>query len=243
MRSPNMQGRLYYSLAFACLLLSCLASQTVQGKDCPINFPAERSPRAPEGPIVKALREEYTRASAEAVASRDRKELAHDAPVEARVLEVAMQTKVLSKEDCAAPYYAAMFGYEKVLDRLLDLGSDTYAAEGWLGMTPLTAASYYGRLTTVRVLIERKAARVDEAAPMRIDIMSGHGFALPALSGGETALLWASRQGHEDVVRYLLQHGASVNYSAYGGMTAMRMAKAGLHDNIVRLLEASGAHN
>jgi ankyrin repeat protein len=224
------------------VLCGSVLSQPAAATQCPINFPGEKIPRAPEGPLVRALIATHRKAfaiSRPGVSAQDLKQL--DNIVVPDPFEIAMKTTNLAKEDCAAPFYAAMFGFEQVLNRLIDLKVDIYAAERWMGMTPLLAAARYGRLSTVRVLIERKAASVDESAPFRIGWASGHGASVPGPAGGETALFWASSEGHEDIVKYLLAHGASVNEKTYGWTTALEVAKSRHHQTIVDLLRANGA--
>ncbi|KAK5213084.1 hypothetical protein LTR47_006963 [Exophiala xenobiotica] len=58
---------------------------------------------------------------------------------------------------------------------------------------------------------------------------------------GRTALLWASKGGHEKVVRILLDHGADVN--AEGGQygNALQAALKGGHEKMVLMLVDRGA--
>ena len=191
--------------------------------------------------MVRALNDGYRRAIREASSSGQPSPLERIIPNEDAALSIASKTTNLATEDCAAPYFATMFGYERVLNRLLDIGANPYAAAGWLGMTPLLAAAYSGRLSTVRVLIERKAARIDESSPFRIDHSGGPGPSFPYPSGWQTAIFWAAREGHEDVVRFLPEHGASVNTRSYGGITALGMAKLMNRESIIRLLISNGA--
>jgi ankyrin repeat protein len=46
--------------------------------------------------------------------------------------------------------------------------------------------------------------------------------------------LWAARQGHTEIVRKLLKHGADVNVVANGGWTALHLAA----DNVAHAKQA-----
>ena len=60
-------------------------------------------------------------------------------------------------------------------------------------------------------------------------------------SNGDTALIWASFDGHEAVVRLLLERGADVTLRNTSGRTALYWARLFNHAAVVALLEARGA--
>jgi hypothetical protein len=60
-------------------------------------------------------------------------------------------------------------------------------------------------------------------------------------SSGVTALIWASMNGHEAVVRLLLERGADVMLRTSSGHTALSWARFYNHAAVVALLEARGA--
>ncbi|MGA2093146.1 MAG: ankyrin repeat domain-containing protein [Sedimentisphaerales bacterium] len=61
------------------------------------------------------------------------------------------------------------------------------------------------------------------------------------MTHGATALLWAARAGHTEVVNLLLEKGAEVNVKDNNGKTALGMAKLRSYADIVQLLEKAGA--
>ena len=58
---------------------------------------------------------------------------------------------------------------------------------------------------------------------------------------GATALYHASRNGHKDVVRFLLQAGANVNQANKNGSTPLNIASENGHTEMVGLLLQAGA--
>jgi Ankyrin repeats (3 copies)/Ankyrin repeats (many copies)/Ankyrin repeat len=58
---------------------------------------------------------------------------------------------------------------------------------------------------------------------------------------GQTALSMAALQGHEVVVRLLVDRGADIHAKDHGGWTALHLAAEGGHEAVVRLLVDGGA--
>ena len=65
--------------------------------------------------------------------------------------------------------------------------------------------------------------------------------AITTAKDGWTALTIAAREGHETVVRLLLDNGASVDKPAKHGWTALILAAEENHEAVARLLEDQGA--
>jgi len=55
-------------------------------------------------------------------------------------------------------------------------------------------------------------------------------------SDGKTPLHFAANQGHEEVLRLLLHHGAQLSAKDNGGWTALQCAVDGGHEGIMLLL-------
>jgi ankyrin repeat protein len=58
---------------------------------------------------------------------------------------------------------------------------------------------------------------------------------------GNTPLIEASRFGHDDVVRVLIERGANLNAKNKEGQTALMLAVKNGHDDVVRRLKEAGA--
>ncbi|MYN12169.1 ankyrin repeat domain-containing protein [Pusillimonas sp. TS35] len=88
-----------------------------------------------------------------------------------------------------------------------------------LGWTPLQYAASTGQLETVKMLIANKAI-VNAPGP-----------------DGTTALMMAARAGSEDVVRYLLDHGADATMQNLQKMDAADWARLKKHDGLAKKLD------
>lgn len=141
----------------------------------------------------------------------------------------------LSKQDCGAPGYASAFGYQRLLEQFIDKKVTLYSArckKNYFDHTLLTGAAFNGQLSTVRLLLERKIVSVDETAKSRwVSGMAG-----PFRDGGETALMLASMEGHVEVVKYLLDHGASPHKKSSRGWQAISYARMRRQDAVIALL-------
>lgn len=216
------------------LILGALGlGSSAWAKECLVNYVGSRVPAAPEGPLIRLMREERYRARLQG--KRGTSRLDEVAPNEQQALEYLVSTAQLTSGDCGAVLFAAAFGFPKVLNQLIDRKVDLYAARTQsVEWTPLVAAAAEGQLETVKVLIQRKVARIDETTSTRVSIYG--------LAGRETALHWAARHGHAQVALYLVLNGASINAKTMEGETALDLAKWRSRDpETVKILEEHGA--
>ncbi|MEO5924168.1 MAG: ankyrin repeat domain-containing protein [Bryobacteraceae bacterium] len=132
---------------------------------------------------------------------------------------------------------ASRNGDVPVMQALLTAGADPTR---WHpeGETPLMAAARTGNTEAVLLLLSR-GAFVNAVDPFQ----------------EQTALMWASAQGHLDVVKALLKAGADPNLKAHvtqitnrknadhpsGGFTALMFATRNGHSDVVKALIAGGA--
>lgn len=156
-------------------------------------------------------------------------------PDEQEALEYYSRNPKLAKEDCGAPKIASAFGYRKLLEQFIDLKVDLYAEkcrEKNFGQTPLTGAAMNGQLSTVKLLVETKAAKIDETAAS----YWANGYMGPFRDGGDTALILAASEGHVDVVKYLLERGAMPNKKSSRGWRAIDWARKRSHEAVIAML-------
>jgi ankyrin repeat protein len=99
-------------------------------------------------------------------------------------------------------------------------------------VTALMLASRSGKLPEVRSLL---AASASMRGSEGLDAQSARGC---------TALLMAAEEGHAEVIRTLVEHGADVNLATEGGMTPLIAACENRHlDAVTALLRDRGAHH
>jgi ankyrin repeat protein len=95
------------------------------------------------------------------------------------------------------------------------------------------AAATQGQLASVRILLDRGVAKVDEATPRTWlapkDVAANMLYygVFVASVGGETALMQAAREAHVEIVSELLRHGADVNRKNASGQSALGYARTG----------------
>jgi serine/threonine-protein phosphatase 6 regulatory ankyrin repeat subunit B len=131
---------------------------------------------------------------------------------------------------------------------LLVAGADPNArASDWF--TPLMWAAMGGNLDVVRALLDAKADANAKAGGFTVaEYAYGHEDAMlmlrhagPDRLTGFTALMMASANGRQEVVKALLDAKADVNARAGDGTTALIMAIQNNHPEVAQLLRSAGA--
>jgi ankyrin repeat protein len=197
--------------------------------------------------------------------------------------EALMRRLLMAGADVAAPdragepplLLAARVGDPELVRALLDHNAVVDVRDGHFGQTALMVAAREGRLEAARVLLDAGAdpnAQTNPEAPPRFIPPSespeglsrgagiiragwpdGRGKRYPA-GGSKTPLTYATREGHLDVARLLLERGANIELADGNGVTPLinaivnasiiRVNRTGTSDHlkIARLLLDAGAN-
>ncbi len=156
--------------------------------------------------------------------------------------------------------FAASAGAPDAVAMLIERGADVNATDLTNGQTPLMFAAAQGRTEAVKLLLARKA---DPNAATKVSAIISMGERYKAKSagkgtreitseggrsdinamGGLTALMFAAREGHQEVVRALVAGGADVNrVSGADNMSALMMAIVNGRLDIAKTLLDQGAN-
>lgn len=105
-------------------------------------------------------------------------------------------------------YFAAQNGLIRTATLLLERNADiqAQAVEGWVGFTPLHAATFYNRLPMISFLLSRNAS---------LEAKAEHDL---------TPLHVAAFNGHTEAIKILLQHHANVDAKTSEGATPAELA-------------------
>lgn len=113
-------------------------------------------------------------------------------------------------------------GLPDMVKKLLELGADP-SLKSNKNMSPLEDACALNKLSVVKVIIP--AIKEKD----------------PDLLGTESAVRWAARQGFLDIVKYLVEEGASIEGKSAEGWTPMMWATKSGHIEVVEYLIEKGA--
>jgi ankyrin repeat protein len=128
---------------------------------------------------------------------------------------------------------AAWHGYVDVVNRMLSMGAPVDAKQGKERATALMLAAYRGRLDIVKTLVEKGAA-VNEFSYAECDGLACDTPDTIPFYG--TPLMWATRKGHIEIVRYLLDHGGDPDLLNILHDTAYSLALKLGHEELFQLL-------
>lgn len=137
-------------------------------------------------------------------------------------------------------YVASKHGHSEIVEKLIELGADDQFKTELLKMTSLHVASQHGHLTCVKILIKEnlKRFKVNSFDKKEMNLEN-------ALK--ETPLRLACKNGHKNVVAYLIEMGFDVNeimihhdVMCNGEILLHTAAKRG-HGQVVECLLNNGA--
>jgi ankyrin repeat protein len=118
---------------------------------------------------------------------------------------------------------ASLAGNADVVAILVERGAKT-GSRNDRGLTPLHGAAYAGSIKTVRLLVESGAAVNDAQNVFKV-----------------TPLIVAAEEGHADVISFLADHAADLEWTERAGYTALTRATFGDHPEAMKALVKAGA--
>lgn len=139
-----------------------------------------------------------------------------------------------------ALHWAAEKNHAETARLLLDAGADIEATTSW-GATPLEWAATMGSSSVGDLLLARGAGRFTLIVAAALGKFEEVKFLLDSERDVSNALYAAARNGHTEVVEYLLDHGATIDTRGFFGGTGLHWAAINGHRDTVELLIARGA--
>ena len=147
--------------------------------------------------------------------------------------------------------YAAFRGDIEMVKALLEKGADV-SSKDKNGNTPLLAACMKDNEDISRLLMEN-GADFGITKPLSPAVVQGSTWLVKALlekgadvneksaRDGVTALMYAARLGHKEIVSILLENGADVNATDRLGRTALAHASKTGQTGVIKMLKEAGA--
>jgi len=154
----------------------------------------------------------------------------HEAIVQLLITQEGVDVNEEDYDGRATLLCAADRGQAAVVQLLLKQEGVDVNAEDNMGRAALSWAAEWGHEAVVQLLLKHEGAAVN--AKSDVDATGSKGRPVPEW----TPLHFASQNGHETVVRLLLDQGADVNSQATDGMTPSSLAAANNHQGILHLL-------
>jgi uncharacterized protein len=118
---------------------------------------------------------------------------------------------------------ASLAGHADVVAVLVKRGAGMESRND-RGLTPLHGAAYAGNIKTVRLLVDSGAAVNDAQNVFKV-----------------TPLIIAAEEGHADVISFLADHGADLEWTERAGYTALSRAVFRDHPDTIDALLKAGA--
>lgn len=125
---------------------------------------------------------------------------------------------------------------------LLDKGANPNVRESQRGQTALMWAAASSQGPMMRLLLDH-GAEVDAASNTDLftPLVSAEPRAQPRPPGGETAMLFSTREGCMDCVKALVEHGAKLDLADPEGVTPLITAVFNAHFDVAKYLVEKGA--
>lgn len=171
-------------------------------------------------------------------------------------LSINVRSNDFSSFDFTALYFAASGGHFKVVKHLLDNSASVDEASQY-GLTALHSAAENGYFQIIQLLLANGADvnLTDDAGTIALHLAAQKGYnrivALLLENGsmvdkaaeitGRTALYFASKEGHLEIVRTLLRQSANVNVESKDDETPLHIATQNGRLNVVQTLLENGA--
>jgi ankyrin repeat protein len=195
---------------------------------------------------------------------------ADDLPAVHKLIKDHADVNLPANDGSSALLWAAYHSNVDMTKALLAAGAVVDSANHY-GVTPLLQASRNGDVETIRALLDAgaqptrwhaegetplmAAARTGKVDAVQLLISKGSFVNAADPFQEETALMWASSEGHLEVVKTLLAAGADPNLKAHvsliterknadhpsGGFTALMFAVRNGHEDVVEALVKGGA--
>lgn len=167
-----------------------------------------------------------------------------DGPTVAELLRQEPELITAADEyDKTALHWAAEKDHAEIARVLLDAGADIEAKTNW-GDTPLKWAATLGSANVAELLLGRGASGftlIVAAALGKLNDVKTMIDSPPDIALVSNAMYGAARNGHTEVVKYLLDHGAAIDTRGFFGGTGLHWAAINGHRETVELLIERGA--
>ena len=173
-----------------------------------------------------------------------------------KLLQAGVDANTRRADGVTALHWAAHWGDLETAEALLRAGADANAAEG-RGVTPLLLACELGAESMVARLLAAganpntpqkngitplmKAASTGELGVVNALLMAGADPKAVIPSTEQTALMWATAQGHHDAMRALIAAGSDARSPSALGFTPLMFAARNGDIDAAEMLIATGA--